>query len=152
MDAMCYKKIIEELIDLIDEGVYIVDSDGVGLFYNEEMAENEKINVTDVIGRDFHTAFPGIKLNESTMYQALHKGIATRNKQQTYTNLYGKEVTTVNSTVPVELDGQRIAAIEVARDITNIRSLSDTILQLREDRNPRKRPLRPVSNATISTI
>ena len=136
MDAMCYKKIIEELIDLIDEGVYIVDSDGVGLFYNEEMAENEKINVTDVIGRDFHTAFPGIKLNESTMYQALHKGIATRNKQQTYTNLYGKEVTTVNSTVPVELDGQRIAAIEVARDITNIRSLSDTILQLREDRNP----------------
>lgn len=136
MDAMCYKKIIEELISLIDEGVYIVDSDGVGLFYNEEMAENEKINVTDVIGRDFHTAFPGIKLNESTMYQALHKGIATRNKQQTYTNLYGKEVTTVNSTVPVELDGQRIAAIEVARDITNIRSLSDTILQLREDRNP----------------
>ena len=33
-----YKKIIETLLSLIDAGVYIVDEDGVGIFYNEAMA------------------------------------------------------------------------------------------------------------------
>ena len=75
------------------------------------------------------------------MYQALRKGISTKNKQQTYTNLYSQEVTTVNSTVPVKLDGHAIAAIEVARDITNIRSMSDTILKLQEDKLPKNKPL-----------
>ncbi len=135
MDDKGYIRIIEELLKLIDEGVYIVDDDGTGVFYNENMAKIEQIGVEDVLGKSFNKAFPGVRLNESTMYQALKKGVATKNKQQTYTNLYGKEVTTVNSTVPVQDEGHTIAAIEVARDITDIRSMSDTILQLQEDRN-----------------
>ena len=139
MDEQGYRAIIETLIELIGEGVYIVDDDGVGLFYNKQMAETEKINVEDVIGKKFNLAFPGVSLNQSTMYQALRKGISTRNKQQSYTNLYGKEVTTVNSTAPVTVAGHTVAAIEVANDITNIRSLSDTILQLREDKLPQQK-------------
>ena len=42
-----YEKIIEELIKLIDEGVYIVDKQGIGRFYNETMATMEKVNVED---------------------------------------------------------------------------------------------------------
>ena len=34
-----YINIIETLVKMIDEGVYIVDSDGIGLFYNEAMAK-----------------------------------------------------------------------------------------------------------------
>jgi len=134
LEEKIYRAIIAELIKLVDEGVYVVDKDGIGMFYNEAMAKNEKINVTDVVGKEFHKAFPGVKLNESTMYHALKKKVATKNKQQTYTNLYGKEVTTVNSTVPVIVDGKTMAAIEVARDITNIRSMSDTILELQGDK------------------
>lgn len=33
MDAEGYKKTIEELIKLIDAGVYVVDQDGIGMFY-----------------------------------------------------------------------------------------------------------------------
>ena len=136
MDERDYRAIIEALIELIDEGVYIVDNNGIGIFYNQAMASTEKISVEDVIGEKFNIAFPGISLNQSTMFQALRRGISTRNKQQTYTNLYGKEVTTVNSTVPVVVDGHTVAAIEVANDITNIRTMSDTILQLQEDKLP----------------
>lgn len=132
MDAEGYKKIIEELIKLIDAGVYVVDADGIGLFYNKAMAEMEQVRMEDVMGKEFHKAFPGLKLSNSTMYQALKKNIATTNKQQSYTNLYGKEITTINSTVPVVENGRTIAAVEVAKDITNIRSMSDTILRLRE--------------------
>ncbi len=57
MDAEGYKKIIEELIKLIDAGVYVVDQDGIGMFYNGAMADMEQINIEDVVGKEFHKAF-----------------------------------------------------------------------------------------------
>lgn len=143
MDNRGYELIIEELLKLLDSGVYIVDADGRGLFYNEAMAAMEEINVEDVVGKEYHRAFPGVPLNESTLYKALNKRLATRNKEQTYKNLYGKEITTINSTVPVIDDGQVVAAVEVAKDITNIRSMSDRILTLQETKIERSRPVKP---------
>ena len=131
MDTKGYEKIIQELIELINDGVYIVDGDGNGIFYNKAMEAIEQISREDVIGKPFHAAFPGVKLNESTMYKALKKRTSIKNKQQTYVNLYGKEVKTINSTVPVIEGNQTIAAIEVARDVTNIQSMTDTIQELR---------------------
>ena len=134
MDEKGYQEIIAALLNLLDEGVYIVDDTGKGIFYNEAMAAIEQVNVDDVLGKPYHKAFPGVRLGESTLFQALNKGVSTRNKQQTYLNLYGREVTTVNSTVPVRTEGKTVAAIEVARDLTHIRSLSDEIQELREEK------------------
>ena len=50
MEQIDYKLILEQLISLMDEGVYIVDKDGIGIFYNDAMAEIERINVDDVVG------------------------------------------------------------------------------------------------------
>lgn len=114
-----YEKIIEELIKLIDEGVYIVDKRGVGRFYNDVMASMEKVNMEDVLGKKFHDAFPEMRKNDSTMLKALIKAEATVGQQQSYKNFYGKEITTINSTVPIMVEGETVAAIEVAKDITD---------------------------------
>ena len=132
MKAEHYKKILDELIELIDEGIYIVDRDGVGIHYNKAMASMEKVNVSDVLGKKFHEAFPDFSVGESTMFKALKKNAPTIKKQQTYKNLYGKEITTVNSTIPIVVDGETVAALEVAKDITSIRQMSDTLLELQE--------------------
>ncbi len=134
MGANYYKKIIEELIELIDDGVYIVDEEGVGIFYNKAMASMEKVNMDDVLGKKFHEAFPDFRLGDSTMFRALKKKEPTLKKQQTYKNLYGKEITTVNSTIPIIVDDEAVAAIEVAKDITDIRKMSDKLLSLQEDK------------------
>lgn len=133
MKAEHYKKIIDELIELIDEGVYIVDRDGIGTHYNRAMANMEKVNVSDVLGKKFHEAFPDFSMGESTMFNALKKNVPTIKKQQTYRNLYGKEITTVNSTIPIIVEGETVAAVEVAKDITSIRQMSDTLLELQEE-------------------
>lgn len=132
MKAEYYKQIIDKLIELIDEGVYIVDSEGIGCHYNRAMADMEKVNIDDVLGKKFHEAFPDFSMGESTMFNALTKNIPTVKQQQTYKNLYGKEITTINSTVPIVVDGKTVAAVEVAKDITSIRQMSDTLLELRE--------------------
>ena len=69
--------------------------------------------------------------------RALTERKATKNQQQTYLNEYGKEINTVNSTVPIIVDGKVIAAMEVARDITDIKNMSDTILDLQSDLSAR---------------
>ena len=130
MEDRHYKRILEELLNLVDAGVHIVDNKGVGILYNDTMAKIEEIDIEDVIGKEFSEAFPGISLKNSTIYQAWKDGVSTINKTQTYENRYGKTVTTVNSTVPVKENGVTIAAIEVAKDITNIKSMTDQILSL----------------------
>ena len=94
MNAEQYKKLVDELIELLDEGVYIVDKYGTGIHYNRAMARTEKVAVDDVLGKKFHEAFPDFNLGESTIYSALTKNRPTGSKQQTYKNLYGKEITT----------------------------------------------------------
>ena len=133
MTAEQYKKLVDELIELLDEGVYIVDKDGVGIHYNRVMARTEKVDVEDVLGKKFHEAFPDFKTGESTIYKALIKKQRTQADPQTYKNFYGKEVTTENATIPVIVDGKAVAAIEISRDITELRSMSDTLLKLREE-------------------
>ena len=81
------------------------------------------------------------------MLKALLKGEPTVRKQQTYKNFYGKEITTVNSTIPIVVEGQTVAAIEVAKDITDIRRMSDTLLELQKEQNKRKTATQSASPA-----
>lgn len=128
-----YEKMLNVLAAMIDEGIHIVDRDGRTIFYSDVMAELEQQRKVDVIGKPFREVFSHIPIAESTLHQALH-GRVNKNKQQTYRNQYGKEVTTLNTTLPVFSNQEVIAAIEVANDITRIKSMSETIRDLQEDR------------------
>lgn len=148
-----YEKIIEELIKLIDEGVYIVDKHGVGCFYNDNMATMEKVNVEDVLQKKFHEAFPEVRNNDSTMLKALLKAEPTVKKQQTYKNFYGKEITTINSTIPIIVNGETVAALEVAKDITDIRRMSDTLLELQKEQSePTEKRKKTIRRYTFDDI
>ncbi|WP_374991747.1 PAS domain-containing protein, partial [Acinetobacter pittii] len=47
----------------MDEGIYVVDDEGKGVFYNKAMSAMEQIGADEVIGKEFHRAFPGVKLS-----------------------------------------------------------------------------------------
>ena len=99
------------------------------------MAELELTRREDVIGKSFEEVFSRIPQGESTMAMALYEKKATLNKEQTYLNQYGKEITTVNSTIPIVMGNKVIAAMEIANDITDLKSMSNTILDLRGGAN-----------------
>ena len=143
MKAKDYQRILQELTGIVDEGVHVVDAKGKSIIYNEAMASLEKTNREDVLGKPFQEAFSHIPQEESSLYRALHENKATINQHQTYRNKYGKEITAVNSTIPVEVDGQVIAAIEIGKDITEIKSMSDTILKLQKESINPKEPHKP---------
>lgn len=134
MRAKDYQAILNMASNIMGEAMHVVTSDGKSIVYNEEMAKLEKVSVKDVLGKVFREAFAFIPEEQSTLWKALTKNEPTVNKEQTYFNAYGKKVTTINTTMPIEVDGKVVAAIEVAKDITDIKNMSDTILSLQENR------------------
>jgi len=133
MDIREYEELLKQMTGIIKEAVHVVDAGGRSIIYNQAMANLEETRREEVLGTLFADTFSNIPKEESTMLNTLRYGKATMNKQQTYLNKYGKEITTVNSTVPVTIDGKIVAAVEIARDITDIKNLSNTILELQEE-------------------
>lgn len=144
MNAKQYEKIIQELGDVIDEGIHLVSADGKSIIYSQAMADLEKMNREDVVGKSFRVVFAHIPKEESTLLRALEKAEPTLNKHQTYLNRYGKEITTVNTTIPIIDDnGNVVAALETAKDITDIKTMSNTILELQREVIPEHKVTTP---------
>jgi arginine utilization regulatory protein len=128
-----YEYVMQKLLQLVDEGVHVIDAEGNSIIYNDAMARLEKMHRKSVLKQPFTEVFKNINAEESTLLQALYHQKVTMNKQQTYLNRDGKVINTINSTIPV-IDGDRvIAAIEVSKDITDIRRMSNTILDLHKE-------------------
>lgn len=129
-----YKEILVALLGLINEGVHIVDSQGVSIFYNQVMSKIEQMPEKTVVGERFEDAFFHMGLENSTICQTLRTGQATVDQPQRYINASGKYIYTINTTVPVrEADGTPVAVIEVANDITQLSELSDKLAQLQDE-------------------
>ena len=126
-----YLIVMKEILQMIDEGVHVVDPEGNSVVYNRSMAMLEKMESQDVLKKPFAEVFKNVE--ESTLMQALEKRQTTLRKEQTYLNKDGREITTVNTTVPVMEDGRLIGAIEIAKNITDVQKMSRTILELRRE-------------------
>ncbi|MCL1982423.1 MAG: sigma 54-interacting transcriptional regulator [Clostridiales bacterium] len=134
MQAKQYHKLLHELCHVMQEGVHIVNAAGITVIYNEAMAALEKTKREEVLGKPFREVFANIPEDESTLTRALKHRMATERQPQTYLNKNGKEISTINTTIPVlDYDKNIIAAIEIAKDVTEIRELSHTILELKQE-------------------
>ncbi len=129
-----YEYIMQKVLQVVDEGVHVLDREGNTIIYNEAMARLEKMQRKGVLKRPFTEVFKNISEEESTLLQALHHKKVTLNKQQTYLNKDGKVINAINSTIPVIYDERVIAAIEVSKDVTEIRKMSNTILDLHKEK------------------
>lgn len=120
------------ILDSLDQGVHIVSQDGKTIYYNQAMAEIEGLTRQQVLGKKLLEVFPSLTSDTSTLYKVLTTGQPVKDQVQTYTNLYGRQITTINSSLPILVKGRIIGAIEVARDISVIRQLQEKIMDLQQ--------------------
>ncbi|GAB1477368.1 sigma-54-dependent Fis family transcriptional regulator [Bacillota bacterium] len=128
-----YRRITDKIFSLMDEGLHVVDAEGKTVIYNAAMAKMEKMNPDEVLRKPFREVFSHIEEGRSTMLRALKYGKATSNIQQTYQNIDGREITTINSTHPLILEGKIVGAVEIAKNITDVQNLSKTILEFQKE-------------------
>ncbi len=113
-------------LSVIDEGIHIVDVSGKTIFYNAAMGSIEGIDPSKVLGKPLHAVFPGLSLESSTLLRVLKTGKPIHDLVQTYETPTGDTVTTVNSTIPILVEGNCVAAIEVAKT-TRVRRPSQQV-------------------------
>lgn len=125
-----HKKILECLLENLDEGIQIVDSTGKTIYYNQVMGKVEGINPNEVLGKRVNEYLSDVKEDTSTLMRVLKSGKKIVDLIQQYSNEYKKKVTTINTTVPVSCDGKNVAAIEISKDITRLKELTEYIYKL----------------------
>lgn len=125
-------KAIESILHEIEEGVHIVDKDGVTLVYNDSMEKIEGLEKSQVVGKHLLDVFPNWTKENSTLLTALENEQAIVKEHQTYLNLKGKKIRTNNTTYPVYSGDALIGAVEIAKDLTEVSNLSEEIISLRQ--------------------
>lgn len=131
--------VLQVLSDNIDEGIHVVDKDGLTILYNRQAGLNDGLEPEEVIGRHLLAVFPSLTPHTSTLLKVLATGESIVSQQQTFGNYKGHRVTTVNSTWPIYDRGELVGAIEISKDITRVRELSEQVVDLQAELLSRRR-------------
>ncbi len=126
------EEMLQEVLRSIDEGIHVVDAEGITIFYNHVAASLDGMSVEEVLGTHVLEAFPSLTSKTSTLMQVIQTGQPIYNQRQTYTNRYGKRIVTINSTVPLRVGGELVGALEVSKDVTRIQELAEQVIDLRK--------------------
>lgn len=130
---LVYKSIIETIIQNIDIGIHVVDENGTTLFYNQAMGDMEGLQIEDVLGKRILDIFPSLTAETSTLYRVLKTKKPIYDTSQSYLNRHGKQIKTINSTVPIKLTASNYGALEIAKDITKEHDLSKQVEYLQHE-------------------
>lgn len=141
-------EVLKEILSLIDEGIHVVDTSGTTIFYNNVAARHDGMKVNEVLGKPLLSVFPSLNEQSSTLLKVLKTKKAIYNQHQTYTNIYGKKIETLNTTLPIFVDGSLAGAMEIAKDYSNVKSLTEQLIDLQKKLLEQKR--RPHSENQLS--
>ena len=123
---------MERLLERLHEGIQMVDTKGTIVFCNEAAALLDSLKKEEVIGRHILEIYPSLTEKSSTLLQVLKTGEAITDYQQTFLNYKGSKITTVNTTIPILEKGEVVGAMEISRDITHVRELSEQLVDLQK--------------------
>jgi arginine utilization regulatory protein len=130
---LIYKSIIEAVIQNIDVGIHVIDDKGTTVIYNQAMADMEGLQINDVVGKRLLDIFPSLTSETSTLYRVMNTRKPIYNTRQTYLNKHGKQIKTINSTIPIKLTASKYGSLEIAKDITKEQELSKQVEYLQHE-------------------
>uniref|UniRef100_UPI000C25A53E sigma-54 interaction domain-containing protein n=1 Tax=Mycobacteroides abscessus TaxID=36809 RepID=UPI000C25A53E len=141
---------LEAILSAIDEGIHVVDSQGITIYYNHVAAKLDGLSVEEVMGKHLLDVFPSLDDETSTLIKVIESMEPIYHQHQRYTNMKGKQVITVNTTLPIWVEGQLVGAVEVAKDISKVKELSEKLVDLQaqivqRNQMPRKRKNSPAA-------
>lgn len=135
-------EMLQAILGAIDEGIHVVDADGITIFYNHVAARLDGLTPEEVLGKPLLEVFPSLDRQSSTLLRVIESGEAIYNQTQTYKNWKGMRVETINTTLPVRVGKRLVGAVEVAKDIGKLKELSERLVDLQAKISKPKRAKR----------
>ena len=127
--------VLQNILHNTDMGVHVIDKNRKTIFYNDAMASLEGLKSSQVINKDLLDVFPSLDENSSTLIKVLNSKEPIMDKTQTYLNFKGQKITAVNTTVPLYSEDEIVGALEISKDITYLKRLSDRLMELQYELN-----------------
>ncbi|WP_422448812.1 sigma-54 interaction domain-containing protein [Thermoanaerobacterium sp. DL9XJH110] len=121
---------MELLLSHVEEGIHVVDENGISIYYNNAASKIEGLSPVEVIGRHLLEIFPSLSEEDSTLLTVLKTGEAIYDKEQSFTNYKGRKITTINTTLPIKVNGKIIGAMEISKDVTAVKDMTERISDL----------------------
>jgi arginine utilization regulatory protein len=131
MKNILINKTFDILMNHSSDGIQVLDQDGKIVLCNQKVANLDGIDIADVVGKHLLYIYPSLNPETSTILKVLENGELIIDAQQTFTTYMGKSITTVNTTIPI-MDGTIvIGAVEISKNITEVKKLSEKLVDLR---------------------
>lgn len=143
-------EVLKAILSRIDEGIHVVDTNGKTIYYNEVAARHDGLNISDVIGKPLLQVFPSLNEHTSTLLKVLTSKKAIYNQAQSYTNVYGKKIETMNTTLPIFVKKHFVGAMEIAKDHSTMKRLSEQLVDLQRQLLARKNSSKRKSTASYT--
>ena len=128
-----YYEAIINILDYIDEGIQIVDEKGRIVYYNKAARVHDGIEDEEAIGRHILEIYPSLSFETSTILKSMQNLKSIMNKEQEFVNYKGDKISTINSSLPIRSGKRIIGAIEISKNITTVKELSEKIVDLQSE-------------------
>ena len=132
MENLFFKDNIFQILDYLEEGIHIIDKNGKIAYYNIFAEGIDGVESKRVIGKHLLEIYPSLTEHTSTLLTVIGTGKPIFKEEQTFLNYKGKKITTINSSIPIVSDGEILGAIEISKDITTVREMSEKIVDLQD--------------------
>lgn len=137
------QEVLTAILKSIDEGIHVVNTEGKTIYYNEVAARHDGVEVAEVLGKHLFEAFPSLTKDSSTLLRVIKTAKPIYNQTQVYVNLHGARIDTINTTLPILLGDEVIGAVEIAKDYSRMKLLSERLLDLQKGRNKSRKKKLP---------
>ncbi|MDF2672379.1 MAG: modulated sigma54 specific transcriptional regulator, Fis family [Clostridiales bacterium] len=122
-----------EMLNLLDEGISVIDTNGKIVFCNKKAALLDNIDIETATGRHILEVYPSLSDKTSTLLNVLNTGQEIHDNLQTFQNYKGEKITTINTSIAMRKSKKIIGALEISRDITQVRKLTEEVVDLKNE-------------------
>jgi len=129
---------IKSVLDSVEEGIQVVNKDGISVFYNQTFSFLEQMPPSAVLGKHLTEAYDMTE-EDSIQLKSMRSGEPVLNQYQVYRTQEGKEVSSVHSTYPIIIENQTWGIYSIAKDVTVLKNLVDLVYSPKAPSNSKDR-------------
>lgn len=118
------------ILDVLDEGIQVIDRNGIIIFFNKTAADINNLDPKEVIGKHVSKVFPPAFGKADTLLQVLETGQPMPYKQETHIDSKGNKIIIVKSVIPLKDKDTVTGAVEISRDTTSSHEMAYCIAYL----------------------
>lgn len=116
------EKLLKLMLHHLNEGILVVDQDGLITYANEPANVISGMS-GDAVGKPLLSVFPNLTQERSTFFRVLRTQEPLIDHIQKYVNALGVEQTIISTTIPILEEGVLKGAFEIYRDIGPYQSI-----------------------------